>query len=937
MRKMMTVLVILTALILPVPGRDDYESWITHTSFEDFASGRIADGGTNLYIARSGQLEMTYRWDLNNDGYLDLLVIQDHNPLENTDVLVYWGKKGGPESIMPPLPGHQPLARLLRQIRIRDQGVTRLPSDGGGRSLVVDLNHDGYPELVFCNFIHNYSVHMMALIYWGSPNGYQRGHRTELPTLLAGGVAAADFNGDGFVDLAFSNRGIEGGERFGFDLHLESYVYWNGPRGFREEDRTALATTSAADVAAADLNHDGYGDLLFANNNSEHQSLVLYRGGPKGFQTPGETWKQGDAIGVTLAEVSGDRDPDLILAHKDDRVTIHKGTGQGISRETWVEIPSQGAKDSRVGDLNRDGRPDLILANGGGETSYIYWGGEDGYSSGRRQELPTLAATDAVLADYNGDGWVDLAFSNSHDGATRDVASYLYWNGPDGFHAAYRRELQSFGAVSLAAGDLDQDGHQDLAVINQNSGSHGAIDSVVYWGNPRHHYSPASASVIPAKGGLATTADLDQDGWVDLIFPDGSIFGGGSSGFRLQTKLEMEPANGVTVGDLNRDGYLDLTYIVGGAHRDLTPTARILWGGENGHDPSRRTDLRLGIRIGQAGRTADFNQDGALDLVFTDVDSEHVDLFWGSLESGFSQENHTVLKIQPTSNPEIADLNGDGWLDLIFGGGWDPKRFGRPTRKAILVWGSRDGFSSDRTTEIEAFDSLEQAVADLNRDGYLDIVMTNYHAYHTRTLPAFIYWGGEGGSYSESRRTSLPAESSSALTVADMNQDSWLDLVVFNHLERGDHSVGSNIYWGGADGYSYTRRHWFQTFGPHFGRLRDIGNIYDRQLREEYVSAILEVPTGKSAERLRWKALTPHGTGVQFQVRSASSKAAVESSPWRGPEGPGSYFRESGTALRLPPGEAWLQYRAFLTTPDGGSTPVLQEVAIDVRRRSAVE
>ena len=933
MYKTLTVLALLAALSVPAPGRDDYESWITHTSFEDFASGRIADGGTNLHIARSGQLEMTYRWDLNNDGYLDLLVIQDHNPLENTDVLVYWGKQGGPESILPPLPGHQPLARLLRQIRLRDREVTRLPSDGGGRSMVVDLNQDGYPELVFCNFIHNYSVHMMALIYWGSPDGYQRGHRTELPTLLAGGLAAADFNGDGWVDLAFSNRGIEGGERFGFDLHLESYVYWNGPRGFREEDRTVLATTSAADVAAADVDGDGYSDLLFANNNSKHQSLVLYRGGPEGFRTPGEQWQGGDAVGVTLAEVSGDGNPDLILAHKDDRVTVHKGTGQGISRETWVEVPSLGATDSRVGDLNRDGRSELILPNESGDASYIYWGGEDGFSPGRRQELPTLAATDAVLADYNGDGWVDLAFSNNHDGATRDVVSYLYWNGPDGFHAAYRRELQSFGAVSLAAGDMDLDGHQDLAVINQNSGSHGAIDSVVYWGNPRHHYSPAASSIIPAKGGLATTADLDGDGWVDLIFPDGSIFGGSSTGFRLDKKLEMEPANGVSVGDLNRDGYLDLIYILGAATRELPPTARILWGGGNGHDPSRRTELRLGIRVGQAGRVADFNKDGALDLIFSDVDSEHVDLFWGSLESGFSQENHSVLKIQPTSSPEIADLNGDGWLDLIFGGGWDPKRFGRPTRQAILVWGSRDGFHSDRITELEAFDSLEQAVADLNRDGHLDIVMTNYHAYHTRTLPAFIYWGADGGSYSESRRTSLPAESSSALTVADMNQDSWLDLVVFNHLERGDHSVGSNIYWGGTDGYSYDRRHWFQTFGPHFGRLRDVGNIYDRQLREEYVSAILETPAGRSAARLRWKALTPHGTGVRFQVRSASSQAALESSPWRGPEGPGSYFRQSGSALRLPPGEGWLQYRAILTTPDGGSTPVLQEVAIDVGRQ----
>jgi len=42
--------------------------------------------------------------------------------------------------------------------------------------------------------------------------------RTQLPTLLAGGLAAADFNHDGFVDLAFANYGNESGERFGYAL-----------------------------------------------------------------------------------------------------------------------------------------------------------------------------------------------------------------------------------------------------------------------------------------------------------------------------------------------------------------------------------------------------------------------------------------------------------------------------------------------------------------------------------------------------------------------------------------------------------------------------------------------------------------------------------------------------------------------------------------------
>ena len=329
---------LLTAILIAGPAASAADTaLVIHSTFEDFSAGRLGDSGVNLYATRSGTVQMIHRWDLNNDGYLDILLGQDHDVLENADILVYWGRTGGPESILPDLPDHQPLARLLRQIRLREKGVTRLPSPGGGRSIVVDLNQDLYPELVFCNFIHNYSEDMAALIYWGGPNGYQPEHRTELPTILAGGVAAGDFNGDGFVDLAFSNRGIEGGERFGFDRHLESYVYWNGPRGFDTSRRSVVETVSAADCAAGDLDGDGYADLVFVNNNSRHQSVYLYRGTPEGISAERDEWMGGDPVGAHLADLDQDGHLDLTLNHKDDRVALHrgaKGTGPGAVDRT---------------------------------------------------------------------------------------------------------------------------------------------------------------------------------------------------------------------------------------------------------------------------------------------------------------------------------------------------------------------------------------------------------------------------------------------------------------------------------------------------------------------------------------------------------------------------------------------------------------------------
>ncbi|MEO8129318.1 MAG: VCBS repeat-containing protein, partial [Bryobacteraceae bacterium] len=862
-------------LALAAQAADVSQPWVHHRTFADFSAGTFPDGGTNLYIPKSGGMQSIHRWDFNNDGQLDLLDANDHNPVENEDALVYWGTPSGPRSILPPMPDHGPLGWFLREVRARESAATRLPSDGGGRSLIADLNNDGYPDIVFCNFIHNYSVNTKALIYWGGPDGYRAGRRTELPTLLAGGVAVADFNHDGFLDLVFSNQGIEGGERFGFDMHKESYIYWNGPTGFSTERRTSIPTISAADVAAADLNGDGYPELLFINNNSQEKSFYLYWGSSQGFSTDRRTvWKHGDPIGLRLTDLNGDKSPDLIVTHRDNRAEVFRWTGKEFETNPWVALPTLGAAEARVSDLNKDGHPDLIFANRGTDTqqiSYIYWGSATGFDVHRRTELPTMHATDAAVADFNGDGWPDLAFSNERNDTTLDVNSYIYWNGPQGFHAANRGDLQGFGAVGAQAADLNGDGHPDLVLINRSSETVEPVQSVIYWGNSQHVYSLASTTSIPGPSeATPVVADFNQDGWVDIVFPNGWIYWGGREGYSIQRRQEIKglKGHGLGVADLNRDGYLDLVLCANKNKPGDSSTGSILWGSAAGFSMDHRLALALSARTSVAPTIADFNKDGYLDILFPDVDSDNADIFWGGPGFDYTPERRTQLKVQSAATVEVADLNHDGWLDLLFGGGWERSRFGRPTRQSTILWGGAKGYSTDRALKLESYDSLEQSVADLNKDGYLDIVMTNYHAYDTRSVPAFIYWGGPGGAYSESRRESLPAESSSALTVADLNQDGWLDLVVFNHLDHGNHNINSNIYWGGPQGYSVSRRQQFPTFGSHFGVRRDIGNIYDRRMEEDYLSAPLQIPSGKTPSQISWKARTPNGTGVRFQLRS---------------------------------------------------------------------
>src|SRR5215472_8631876 len=231
---------------------------IRHRGFEDFRKGKLGNSGANLYVSQNGRVEVINKWDLNGDGYPDLLMSNDHDVYEAVDAFIYWGGPKGYTSLLPDLWKEMPLAQVLFDLTDRPGNITRLPAFGGGKSAIADLNRDGYLDIVFCNYIHNYPGVRTAYIYWGGTNGYTIFHRTELPTNWADGVAAADLNGDGYPDLVFANLGTEpGNEDFSPPTTNASFIYWGSATGFSPNRRTSLATRGARDVTVADLNKDG--------------------------------------------------------------------------------------------------------------------------------------------------------------------------------------------------------------------------------------------------------------------------------------------------------------------------------------------------------------------------------------------------------------------------------------------------------------------------------------------------------------------------------------------------------------------------------------------------------------------------------------------------------------------------------------------------------
>jgi hypothetical protein len=170
----------------------------------------------------------------------------------------------------------------------------------------------------------------------------------------------------------------------------------------------------------------------------------------------------------------------------------------------------------------------------------------------------------------------------------------------------------------------------------------------------------------------------------------------------------------------------------------------------------------------------------------------------------------------------------------------------------------------------------------------------------------------------------------------DLNQDGWPDLVVSNHQTDFDHAAGTDIYWGGRQGFSLSSRTRLPTFGVHLDAMLDAGNIYTRRYEWDYMSKAIEAPKKASFARLHWKAESKFGTGVKFQLRSASTLEGLEKENWKGPRGKESFYEHSGAELQVSHHQdRWLQYRAILTSPNGGSSAILTEVSLECAARKA--
>jgi hypothetical protein len=327
---------------------------------------------------------------------------------------------------------------------------------------------------------------------------------TSSPTQATGSipvnVVTADFNGDGYADVAVLNH---------FDASI-TVLLGRGDGTFNAAPVTYTGTGPAG-LVVGDWNGDGKPDLATTNEAVDTVSVLLGNGDGTFTSTVTSPDTGSEPSGIATGDFNGDGNADLAVAnYAAGTVTIFLGHGDGSFTAAAVS-PATGRlpSDIVIADFNGDGRADAAVTNFMDQTVTILLGNGDGTftaSTVPAGSEPYLL----VSGDFNGDGKADLAISNYLSASL----SILLGNG-DGTFASAPSPATGTRPFAMAVADLNRDGKTDIAVANYASNN-----LIVLLGNGDGTFTASSTVPVTGNEPIAiAAADLNGDGIPDLVVP----------------------------------------------------------------------------------------------------------------------------------------------------------------------------------------------------------------------------------------------------------------------------------------------------------------------------------------------------------------------------------------------------------------------------------
>ena len=420
-----------------------------------------------------------------------------------------------------------------------------------------------------------------------------------------------------------------------------------------------------------------------------------------------------------------------------------------------------------VGDLNGDGKLDLVITKSGSNNVTVLLGTGDGHFATGTDFAAGTQPSSVQIGDLNGDGRPDIVVSNQSTG----TINVLLGKG-DGTFAKPVQYSAVADAVSVTIGDFSGNGKIDLAVAGASSQTIAVLRN-----DEAGHFSKATPYVIGKQAQALAVADLNGDGHSDIVSAnsDGTVsvlLGGGNGVFRSGTSSSAGSGalSGIVTGDFNGDGKADVAVTESSSNQLIVLLGR----GDGSFQPG------VSYTVGNdpaALAAADVNGDGVTDLVTVNEAGNTFSVLIGNGDGTFKP----ALDFTAGNSPRAlaaGDFNGDGHVDLAILNYLDGT-VSVPLGKGDGTFGAARAYRTD--LERKAI-----AVGDLNGDGKPDLVVTNFCGSDSTCKSngtATVFLAQSNGSYAAASSYSL-GNGPVAVALADLNGDGKLDLVALNRTDK---------------------------------------------------------------------------------------------------------------------------------------------------------
>ena len=654
------------------------------------------------------------------------------------------------------------------------------------RSVAIgDMDGDGKPDLAVLNTSSN-----TASIFknTGSGGTVSFAAKVDYPTgNTPYNVAIGDIDGDGKPDLTVTNSGsgtisifknTSTGSAISFAAKLD-YPTGSTPFG----------------VVIGDVDGDGKPDIAVTNYNSNSISILknTTTGGTISFAAKEDYATGSTPYGIAIGDVNGDDKADLAVANYSSyTVSVFRNTGSSgtVSFAAKLDYPTGNTPYSiAIGDIDSDGKSDLVVANSSSNTVSVLknTGSSGTVSFAAKTDFPTGTTPYSVaINDLDGDGKPDLATAN-YSSNTISILGNITSSGTISFisKADFIVGVNPYG---IAIGDIDGDGKPDITATNYASNtisvlrnqtdapyinsftpSTGPIGTIItitgksFTGatavsiggmaatsftvvsdtqitavvaavtggsvtvtTPKgtgtlggFYNGPDITSFSPASGPIGTTVTITGTNFSPTVTDNTVYFGA------VKAIVSAATASSLTVTVPTSATYQPVSVTVGNltayAGKPFIVTFPSNGAGFTGNSFTEKTDFAAGSSPRNVA-VSDFDGDGKSEMAVVNVNSNTVSIFRNT-GTGGNTSFATKVDYTTGSSPysvAVADVDRDGKLDLITANynSNTVSVFRNSTTGGVMSFAAKVDFATGSCP-------YNVVIGDLDRDGKPDLIIAN--------------------------------------------------------------------------------------------------------------------------------------------------------------------------------------------------------------------